>query len=72
MKRSNNFHRLLCVTCAGILIAGLDLWQAVRAVSAHISSGFVPLPHTDRPFSGDEFLQVIAVGSVATEFVLVE
>jgi len=32
----------------------------------------MPLPHTDRPFSCNEFLHVIAVGSVAAEFLLIK
>jgi hypothetical protein len=45
---------------------------AIRKWCEDLSGSFVPLPHTDRPFSCDEFLHVIAVGSVAVEFLLVK
>ena len=32
----------------------------------------MPLSHTGRPFPCDQFLQVIAVGSVAAKFLLVK
>ena len=39
---------------------------------APFSGSLAPPPHPDRPFSCDEFIHLIAVGSVAAEFPVVE
>jgi len=41
-------------------------------VNEDLSVVLVSLPHTDRPFSCDEFLHLIAVGSVSAKFRLVK